>query len=88
MELAMFEESQARIQPALDAMAPSPGYTYGDLLPVKRMDDPVARQADAFGGFRPAIPNAMRDMASSLLRLGEGARTGMLDEQALQELMF
>ena len=31
MEQAMYEESQARIQPLIDAMAPDPGFTYGDL---------------------------------------------------------
>ena len=84
----MYEESQARIQPLIDAMAPDPGFTYGDLLPVKRMDDPAARAADTFGGFRPAIPNLLRDTASNVLRVGEGARTGMLDERALQEILF
>ena len=88
MEQAMYEESQARIQPLIDAMAPDPGFTYGDLLPVKRMDDPAARAADTFGGFRPAIPNLLRDTASNVLRVGEGARTGMLDERALQEILF
>lgn len=88
MERAMYDESQARIQPALSAIAPDPGFTYGDLLPVKRMDDPAAREADPFGGFRPAIPNALRDMTGALLRVSEGARTGMLDERALQDLMF
>lgn len=88
MEQAMYDESQARIQPMIDAMAQDPGYIYGDLLPVKRMEDPAAREADSFGGFRPAIPNVLRDLAGSALRVSEGARTGMLDERALQELLF
>ena len=37
------------------------------------MDDPAARAADTFGGFRPAIPNLLRDTASNVLRVGEHA---------------
>lgn len=87
MELAMYEDSQRSIAPALEALAPDEGYTYGDMLPIKRMTDEAAREEDMFGGFRPAFPNMVRDTAADLVRASQALKTGMLDEQAYMNLM-
>ena len=87
MELAMYEESQRSIAPALKALAPDEGYAYGDVLPIKRMTDADAREEDMFGGFRPAFPNMVRDTAADLVRASQALKTGMLDEQAYMNLM-
>lgn len=87
MELAMYEDSQRSIAPALEALAPDEGYAYGDMLPVKRMTDEDAREEDMFGGFRPAFPNMVRDTAADLIRASQALRTGMLDEQAFMNVM-
>lgn len=87
MELAMYEDSQRSIAPALEALAPDHGYVYGDMLPLKRMTDESARKEDMFGGFRPAFPNMLRDTAADLVRASQALKTGMLDEQAFMNLM-
>lgn len=87
MELAMYEDSQRSIAPALEALAPDEGYAYGDVLPIKRMTDEAARDKDMFGGFRPAFPNMVRDTAADLVRASQALKTGMLDEQAYMNLM-
>lgn len=88
VELARYQESQRRIQPLIDAMAPDPGYNYGDLLPIKRSTDPSVRESDFFGGFRPAVPSSFRSLIESVIKVGEASRTGMLDERALQEILL
>tara|TARA_B100001093_G_scaffold320667_1_gene306001 strand:+ start:562 stop:2025 length:1464 start_codon:yes stop_codon:yes gene_type:complete len=87
MELAMYEDSQRSIAPALEALAPDEGFAYGDVLPIKRMTDEDAREEDMFGGFRPAFPNMVRDTAADLVRASQALKTGMLDEQAYMNLM-
>lgn len=87
MELAMYEDSQRSIAPALEALAPDEGYTYGDVLPIKRMTDEDAREEDMFGGFRPAFPNMVRDTAADLIKASQALKTGMLDEQAYMNLI-
>lgn len=87
MELAMYEDSQRSIAPALEALAPDEGYAYGDVLPIKRMTDEAAREEDMFGGFRPAFPNMVRDTAADLIKASQALKTGMLDEQAYMNLM-
>jgi hypothetical protein len=87
MELAMYEDSQRSIAPALEALAPDEGFAYGDVLPIKRMTDEDAREEDMFGGFRPAFPNMVRDTAADLVKASQALKTGMLDEQAYMNLM-
>ena len=83
MEQAILEESERSIAPALAALSPDEGYVYSDMFPVKRMTDEDAREEDMFGGFRPALPNMLRDKATGIIKASQSLKTGMLDEEAL-----
>lgn len=63
-------------------LEPSPGWNYGNVLPIKTM-------SDEYGGLHGelAIPNALRDLGVGALDLLEGPRTGTITKEGLGALM-
>lgn len=62
------------------ALAPDPGWEYGQLLPLRSRE--VGGQVE----MEPAMPGAMRDLATGLLDLLEGPKTGKVTSEATNAL--
>lgn len=76
-----FDPVNERVQGLMSAIAPEPGYIYGDILPIKRSEDPTARAEFPYG-FEPAIPNVARGLIEELVRAYELNRAGRSQEAA------
>ncbi len=68
--------------PLRNALAPEPGYTYGNLLPVRSIHNPdgtITNQG-------PGIPTQFRDLGNGILDLLQGTRTGEMTPEATMAL--
>jgi len=72
---------EERVQGLMSAIAQEQGYVYGDILPIKRSQDPAAREEFPYG-FEPAVPNVARGLIEELIRAYELNRAGRTQEAA------
>jgi hypothetical protein len=66
---------EQKVKQAMSAIAPEPGYNYGDILPIKRSTDPSRREEFPYG-IEPAIPNMARGLLEEAVRAYEMNKAG------------
>ena len=87
-DAARMNNIDTEVAEMMRVLAPEEGYNYGDLMPIKRSTDPQVREEDAFGGYRPAVPNVAREIIESLVRLKKESDQGYFNpDNALDVLL-
>lgn len=85
---ANYSKVNKEVSNLMDIIGKTPGYTYGDILPVKRSNNPDMQEDDIMGGYRLAMPNVARDITEALVRLKKESDAGYFNpSNALDALL-